>query len=174
VSARAQSPTPGPRSPKPRVGISRCLLGEPVRYDGTDRRADDLLRELDAYVEWVPVCPEVEIGMGTPREPIHLVPAADGIVSGTRRVRLIGVQSGADWTERMDRWSRDRAAGLKDLRLSGYIFKARSPSCGIGDVPGLFARAVIDAMPDLPVVDEDSLRDAAARRAFLERVLTHP
>lgn len=162
---------------KPRVGISRCLLGEAVRYDGTDKRADDLLREIGAYVEWVPVCPEVEIGMGTPREPVHLVPAADDVASGgvsdTHRVRLVGVESGTDWTGRMDAWARERVRALQALQLSGYIFKARSPSCGIGDMPGLFARAVMQAMPDLPIADEDDLADPDARREFLRRVRAH-
>jgi uncharacterized protein YbbK (DUF523 family) len=170
VSARAQSPKPKAQSPKPRVGISRCLLGEAVRYDGTDKRADGVLDDIGEYVEWVPVCPEVEIGMGTPREPIHLVPAADGVVSGTQRVRLVGVESGTDWTERMDAWAHERVRGLEALHLSGYIFKARSPSCGIGEMPGLFARAVMQAMPDLPIADEDDLADPHARSEFLRRV----
>jgi uncharacterized protein YbbK (DUF523 family) len=159
---------------RPRVGISRCLLGEAVRYDGTDKRADDLLQQMGEHVEWVPVCPEVEIGMGTPREPIHLVAAADGVVSGSERVRLVGVESGTDWTERMDAWARERVRGLQALHLSGYIFKARSPSCGIGDIPGLFARAVVQAMPDLPIADEDDLADPYARGEFLRRVRAHP
>jgi len=142
-----------------------------VRYDGTDKRADDLLHDLGACVEWVPVCPEVEIGMGTPREPIQLVAGPDGVPSGTGRVRMIGVDSGQDWTDRMTAWARDRVREIETLGLSGYIFKARSPSCGIGDVPGLFAHAVIEAMPDLPIADEDELRDPRARAQFLQRVL---
>jgi uncharacterized protein YbbK (DUF523 family) len=171
VNAHGSRPTR--QGPKPRVGISRCLLGEAVRYDGTDKRADDLVREIGEYVEWVPVCPEVEIGMGTPREPIHLVQAADGVVSGTQRVRLVGVESGTDWTGRMDDWARERVRGLQALHLSGYIFKARSPSCGIGDMPGLFARAVMEAMPDLPIADEDDLADPHARSDFVRRVRAH-
>ena len=154
----------------PKVGISRCLLGDAVRYDGTDKRADDLLRDIGAHVEWVPVCPEVEIGMGTPREPIQLVARPDGVLSGTERVRMIGAESGIDWTDRMTAWARDRVRELERLDLSGYIFKARSPSCGIGDVPGLFARAVVEAMPDLPIADEDQLSDARARAQFLSLV----
>lgn len=149
--------------PKPRVGISRCLLGDAVRYDGTGKRADDLLRDLGEHVEWVAVCPEVEVGMSTPREPVHL----------TDR-RLVGVESGNDWTDRMNAWAHGRIRQLQALGLSGYIFKARSPSCGIGVDPGLFASAVIDAMPGLAVADEDDLRDPAARRAFLHRLRRHP
>ena len=151
---------------KPRVGISRCLLGDEVRYDGTHKRAGDLLAALGRHVEWVPVCPEVEVGMGTPREPIHIVPGG----------RLLGVTSGEDWTERMQEWARQRIETLRALNLSGFVLKARSPSCGIKGVPvggrGLFAGALIDAMPDLPIVDEDDLADARARETFLRQVRT--
>ena len=168
---------------RPRVGISRCLLGDEVRYDGTHRLDETVIAWLGPHVEWVPVCPEVEIGMGTPREPIQLVKSAGGVRSLDARVRLIGVQSGIDWTGRMHAWAAARAAALAALGLSGYVFKARSPSCGIDDVVirdveerrgrGLFAEAVINAFPDLPVADEASLADAAVRASFLERVLRH-
>ena len=171
-------------SARPRVGISRCLLGDEVRYDGTHRRDATVIALLDAHVEWVPVCPEVEVGMGTPREPIYLVTSPDGVPSLGSLVRLVGVDSGRDWTLPMHAWARGRARELAALDLSGYVFKARSPSCGIGDAMirdaggerrgrGLFAQALIDALPDLPVADEASLSDAAARARFLERVLHH-
>ena len=175
----------GPKSiGRPRVGISRCLLGDQVRYDGTHRRDETVIAWLGPHVEWVPVCPEVEIGMGTPREPIRLVGRSDGVPSLGVRVRLIGVESGTDWTGRMHAWAAVRAQELAALGLSGYVFKARSPSCGVGDVAireigddrrgrGLFAEAVIDALPNLPVADEASLADAASRASFLERVLRH-
>ena len=168
----------------PRVGISRCLIGDEVRYDGTHRLDENVIALLGPHVEWVPVCPEVEIGMGTPREPIHLVASVDGVPSMHERVRLVGVGGGEDWTDRMHQWARDRARELAALNLSGYVFKARSPSCGIDHVVvhavdgerqgrGLFAQALIDALPDLPVTDEASLADPAARAGFLERVLRH-
>lgn len=81
---------------KPRVGISSCLLGERVRYDGGHQRQAALIRALSRQVEWVPVCPEVEVGMGVPREPVRLVGDA-------RRPRMIGEASGRDWTRRMAR-----------------------------------------------------------------------
>ena len=171
IGPQASAREPKGESPKPKVGISRCLLGDAVRYDGTDRRADDVLQDIGGHVEWVSVCPEVEIGMGTPREPIQLVARPDGVLSGTQRVRMIGVESGKDWTDRMTAWARDRVRELETLGVSGYIFKARSPSCGIGDVPGLFAHAVIEAIPDLPVADEGQLADPRARADFLQRVL---
>ena len=175
---------------KPRVGISRCLLGDEVRYDGTHKRAGDLLAALSIQVEWVPVCTEVEVGMGTPREPIHLVASlpcrsAPGAKAG---LRLLGVTSGEDWTERMEAWARQRVEAFRVLNLSGFVLKARSPSCGIRDVPihygppegghyvrpdpglGLFARALVDTIPDLPVADEDDLADARKCEAFLGQV----
>ena len=167
---------------KPRVGISRCLLGDEVRYDGTHKRDDSLVEALGRHVEWVPVCPEVEVGMGTPREPIQLVARADGVPSASERVRLIGVDSGQDWTGRMQSWARQRAAALRALNLSGFVLKARSPSCGVDGVRivhdnretlsgrGLFAQALADAMPGLPMEDEARLSDPRARDEFLARV----
>ncbi len=171
-------------SSRPRVGISRCLLGDEVRHDGTHRRDATVIALLEPHVEWVPVCPEVEVGMGTPREPIQLMTSRDGVRSLGSLVRLVGVASGRDWTGRMHAWAHERACELAALDLSGYVFKARSPSCAIDDVMirdaggehrgrGLFAQALIDALPDLPVTDEASLSDAAARARFLERVLNH-
>ena len=167
---------------KPRVGISRCLLGDEVRYDGTHKRDDSLIEALGRHVEWVPVCPEVEVGMGTPREPIQLVATGDGVPSADERVRLRGVESEQDWTGRMYSWAEQRVAALRALNLSGFVLKARSPSCGIEGVRvvyddretlsgrGLFAQALIDAMPDLPVEDEARLSDPRVREDFLERV----
>ena len=169
---------------RPRVGISRCLLGDAVRYDGTHTRDDALIGAFGRHVEWVSVCPEVEVGMGTPREPIQLVARPERVPSAGAAVRLIGVSSGRDWTERMHTWARERVQALIALNLAGYIFKARSPSCGIHSVPvhdgdverggrGLFAQALIDALPDLPVEDEEGLADPLARTEFLQRVLSH-
>jgi uncharacterized protein YbbK (DUF523 family) len=163
---------------RPRVGISRCLLGDEVRYDGTHKREPVLIDTLGRYVEWVSVCPEVEMGMGTPREPIHLVASPDGVASAAARVRLIGVSSGRDWTAVMAEWRRARLRELADARLSGYVLKAGSPSCGL-DVPvegagisgrGLFAQSLLEAFPELPVEEESRLRDAALRASFLDRV----
>jgi uncharacterized protein YbbK (DUF523 family) len=167
---------------KPRVGISRCLLGDDVRYDGTNKRSRAVMA-LGEDVDWVPVCPEVEVGMGVPREPIQLVANADGIRSADERVRLRGVQSGEDWTVRMRYWARDRAEALSAEGISGFVLKARSPSCGPAGVlvhradrdatptgRGLFAEALAAAMPGLPLIDEEALADPIARRAFIQRV----
>jgi uncharacterized protein YbbK (DUF523 family) len=167
---------------KPRVGISRCLLGDDVRYDGTHKRSLAVIA-LGEWVEWEPVCPEVEVGMGVPREPIQLVARADGIPSLAERVRLVGVESGEDWTTRMDQWNQHRVEELVAAGISGFVLKARSPSCGPGGVPvrragnesaptgrGLFADALLRAMPGLPMADEEALEDPQAREAFLQRV----
>lgn len=172
----SQDMMPGAR---PRVGISRCLLGAPVRYDGGHKLEPGIVGAIGRDVEFVDVCPEVEVGMGVPREPIQLVAP-----EGPGPLRLIGVRSGRDWTESMTAWSEVRIRDLAAMHLSGYILKARSPSCGLQNVPvyasdaagivardrGRFADALLLAMPDLPVEDEEGLRDPDALRTFLERI----
>ena len=170
---------------RPRVGISRCLLGDEVRYDGGHKRDTILIATLGHLVEWVPVCPEVEAGMGTPREPIHLVADADGVHAGAARVRLLGVASRKDWTETMTTFSTMRVQALVDQELDGYVLKADSPSCGLASVHvhrrddvdavgrGLFAEALTKAFPDLPIAEERSLSDRASRDAFMTAVLEH-
>jgi len=142
---------------RPRIGISRCLLGDEVRYDGTHKQDLAVLDAFDGLVEWVPVCPEVEVGMGTPREPIQIIGR-----------RLVGVQSGEDWTLRMRTWAEARVQALRGMELSGFVLKARSPSCDPEE--GFFAQVLLESMPGLPVADEDQLHDARAREAFLARV----
>jgi uncharacterized protein YbbK (DUF523 family) len=102
---------------RPRIGISRCLLGDEVRYDGGHKREDTLVSELGRLVEWVPVCPEMEVGMGVPREPIQLVASVDGVRSESARVRMIGVLTGEDWTARMEPWARARVDAFSALRV---------------------------------------------------------
>ena len=152
---------------RPRVGVSSCLLGEEVRFNGGHKRYRFLTDELGPHVDWVPYCPEVSIGLGTPREPIRLT--ADG--------RLVNRSGTADHTAAM--------AGLPlPAGLDGYVFKAKSPSCGIRAIPrygedglavghdgrGLYAGRVLTAFPLLAVEDEGRLNDAALREAFCERV----
>jgi uncharacterized protein YbbK (DUF523 family) len=160
----------------PRVGISACLLGQPVRWDGGDKRDPSLVEALSPVVEWVVVCPEVEAGFGVPRPPMRLEGAPDA-------PRMVVLATGEEKTAAMDAWSRARLAALAALGLDGFVVKARSPSCGVRDVPvfargdgasapgsGLFARALVARFPGLPVADEDELRDPAARERFLARV----
>ena len=162
---------------RPRVGISRCLLGDEVRYDGGHKHEPSLIAALAPHVELIAVCPELEVGMGVPREPIQLVASAPDAAA----VRLAGVESGIDWTGRMQAWAAGRIAELRALGLSGFVLKARSPSCGPRDVPvrdgrpapGLFAQALMHAMAELAVDDEERLRDPQARAAFLARVTAY-
>jgi len=158
-----------------RIGISACLLGEKVRYDGGHKRDALIMEHLGPYMTFIPVCPEVELGMGVPREPVRLERSGRG-------VRMVGATTGTDHTAAMTRFAERRAAGLEALDLSGYVFKKNSPSCGPGGVPihgrgratrsgrGLFAAALRDRMPLLPVVDESELADRSGQERFLERV----
>jgi len=151
---------------KPRVGVSACLLGEAVRWDGRHKREEWIVRDLAAVVTLVPVCPEVEMGLGVPRPPIRI--DGDG--------RLVTVDGGVDLTARMARFAADRLAALEGI--AGFVLKANSPSCGKTGVPhgdhatgpGLFAAALLRRFPDLPVEDEVRLRDPAIRAAFLRRI----
>lgn len=159
------------------VLVSACLLGRNVRYDGGHKRDPFLMESFGAKVLWVPVCPEVECGLSTPREPMRLA----GIPGSPR---LVGAESGADYTERMLRWAKVRLRELESIGLCGYVCKKNSPSCsGIGRIDvvcdagtlagpgsGLFTKAFVEHFPDLPVEEEGRLRDPAAREAFLEKV----
>lgn len=157
---------------KPRVGVSACLLGAPVRYDGGHKRVAWVADVLAAECELVAVCPEAAIGLGTPRPPIQLVAHA-----GT--VRASGVADPTiDVTDALRAYARDCAAEYPDL--SGYIFKSRSPSCALTDAAvagrdgethaGVYAGTLIAAAPLLPTIDEGSAADADARAHFVERV----
>ncbi len=163
--------------PAIRLGVSSCLLGEAVRYDGGHKRDRTVCTVLGRFAQWVPVCPELEAGLGVPRPPMRLV--RDGA-----RVRIVEIASGRDHTQTMQRYTAARVRALRALELSGYVFKADSPSCGIERVKvyaaasrarrsgtGLFARGLRRAFPDLPVADEAALRDPVAREHFIERVL---
>ena len=168
---------------RPRVGISRCLLGDEVRYDGGHKRDALLISTLGALVEWVPVCPEVEVGMGTPREAIDLIESDDGVPAGQARVCLLGVESRTDWTGRMTTWSAEQVRTCADL--DGYVLKSDSPSCGLQDVRvhgsagvarvgrGLFAEALVRMLPDLPMEEERRLHDQSLRDDFLSRVFAY-
>lgn len=161
-----------------KIGISSCLLGENVRYDG-GHKLDRFLRDtLGHYVEYVPVCPEVECGLPTPRESMRLV-------GDPQNPKLVTSRSGNDMTARMLRWAKQRVKELESENLSGFIFKANSPSSGMERVKvydakgvphksgvGLFARAFMEHFPLLPTEEEGRLHDAAIRENFIERIFT--
>ncbi len=156
----------------PWVGISACLVGERVRYDGAHKRQDTLLDDFAGKVEWIATCPEVELGLGVPRETIQL----EGIVE---RPRLVSTQTRRDLTAPMRHWARARLAELPEL--AGYVLKARSPSCGLGSAPligsnpaatvdGLWAAALRERSPTLPLAEEGALADSENRACFLRRI----
>jgi uncharacterized protein YbgA (DUF1722 family)/uncharacterized protein YbbK (DUF523 family) len=162
-----------------RIGISSCLLGCKVRFDGGHKKDDFLVNTFGHWVEWLPVCPEVEVGMGTPRESIRLVREDD-------EVRLVAPKSGRDWTAEMREYSARRTAALEAADLCGYVLKKDSPSCGMervkihrpGGMPhkdgrGVFAEALLARYPNLPVEEEGRLCDPHLRDNFVERVFAY-
>jgi uncharacterized protein YbbK (DUF523 family) len=166
-------------SPAPRVGISACLLGQPVRWNGGHKHAASLVDDLGRFVEWLPVCPEVELGMGVPRPPVRLVHEA-GVL------HMIESDTNQDHTQAMRDYAQRRVAELANQNLCGYILKKDSPSCGLEDVEvhrigapvtregrGLFAEALLAALPSLPVADEGQLQDLALRKLFVERLFAY-
>ena len=167
---------------KPRkflVGISSCLLGAAVRYDGKHKRDEAISQFFSRYVEFVPICPEVGIGMSTPRPPIRLVTTHQGI-------RVQGVTDRhQDMTLALTHYAQQQATLCS--RLCGYIFKSRSPSCGLDDVPvfaedgarlpgllrGSYAHALLKLWPSLPVCDENRLQTALGRKQFLSEMTAY-
>jgi uncharacterized protein YbbK (DUF523 family) len=160
---------------KPRVVVSKCLGFAPCRYDGS-MIADERVRRMKGHVEFLPVCPEMEIGLGCPRESVRVV-----LVRG--RPHLIQPSTGRDVTAAMRRFAERFLGGLG--RVDGFILKSRSPSCGVRDVKvyagadaeeplrlgaGLFAAAVLRRFPDAAVEDDERLRDAKVRRRFLGKL----
>jgi uncharacterized protein YbgA (DUF1722 family)/uncharacterized protein YbbK (DUF523 family) len=159
-----------------RLGVSACLLGEAVRYDGGHKHDRFLTDVLGRHVEWVPVCPEVELGLGIPRDTLRLV--------GTPEApRLVQEKTGEDLTARMQGYAQERVRELAAFELDGYVLKRASPSCGLArvrvyrdhgvpaaDGRGLFAAALVTALPALPVEEEGRLNDPALRENFIERI----
>ncbi len=175
-------PTVPPLGPRPaalRIGISACLLGEEVRFDGGHKKDAFLTGVLAPHVEWVPVCPEVEVGMGTPRETLRLV-RRDG------RTRMVTTRTAVDWTDAMRTWSTGRVEQIAGADLDGYVLKKDSPSCGMervkvygGDGPGtrdgrgVFAEVLLQRLPLLPIEEEGRLCDPRLRENFIERVFAY-
>jgi uncharacterized protein YbbK (DUF523 family) len=176
---------------KIRIGISRCLLGDKVRYDGGHKHDRYITDTLGQYFEWVPVCPEVEYGLPVPREAMRLVGNPDS-------PRLLTIRTGIDHTEGMQKWAEEKIAGLEKEGLCGFIFKSRSPSSGMQGVNvytennppsppftkggmegfgalsqrgvGIFAGVFMKHFPLLPAEDDERLNDPKIRENFIERV----
>ncbi|HEU5057616.1 MAG TPA: DUF523 domain-containing protein [Kofleriaceae bacterium] len=153
---------------RPRVGVSACLLGEEVRHDGRHKRSRAVVELVGPEVDWVAVCPEVEVGMPVPREPVVLTGEGP---------RMVGAATGTDHTDAMLRFAEARIAAFAPL--DGYVLKSRSPSCGLTGVPGapggsgLYAATLRRLCPDLPLAEETALEDDDRRRAFLAAVHAH-
>jgi uncharacterized protein YbgA (DUF1722 family)/uncharacterized protein YbbK (DUF523 family) len=161
---------------KIKLGISTCLLGENVRYDGGHKLDRFLTDTLGQYVEYVPVCPEVECGLPIPRESMHLE-------GDPEFPRLVTSRTKQDMTERMARWAKRRVVEMEGEGLYGFIFKSDSPSSGMERVRvynkkgmpvkkgiGMFARIFMEHFPLLPVEDEGRLHDPELRENFIERI----
>lgn len=161
---------------KIKLGISACLLGEKVRYDGGHKLDSFLKDSLGKYVEYVPVCPEVECGLGVPRKSMRLEGEPDSL-------RLIITETGQDVTKRMVNWAQKRMIQLEKEDIRGFIFKSDSPSCGIKRVKvynercmpvdagvGIFAKIFMKHFPFLPVQDEESLHDSGLRGNFIAKL----
>jgi uncharacterized protein YbgA (DUF1722 family)/uncharacterized protein YbbK (DUF523 family) len=164
---------------KIKIGISSCLLGEKVRYDGGHKWDRYITDTLGQYFEWVPVCPEVEYGLSVPREAMHLI-------GNPKSARLVTIRTGIDHTEGMLKWAEKRLKELEKEELCGFIFKSRSPSSGIGGVKvytpsgmpsqkgvGIFGGAFTSKFPIIPVIDEGRLHDPGLRENFIERVFIY-
>ncbi len=162
-----------------RIGISSCLLGEEVRFDGGHKRDGFLTDTLGAHVEFVRVCPEVELGLGVPRETLRLVRVGDD-------TRMITTRTNIDHTDAMRAWARQRVEALAPLELCGYVLKKDSPSCGMERVKvygndaaptrdgvGLFADILKKRFPALPIEEEGRLTDPVLRENFIERVFAY-
>jgi uncharacterized protein YbgA (DUF1722 family)/uncharacterized protein YbbK (DUF523 family) len=162
-----------------RIGVSSCLLGEEVRFDGQHKRDAFLTEQLSRFVTFVPICPEVEIGLGVPRETIRLERHAED-------VRLVATRSKRDLTDAMRSFAERRVRAIAKEDLDGYVLKKDSPSCGMervkvwneaGQAPkegrGAFAAVLLDALPLLPVEEEGRLRDDPIRENFVERVFAY-
>ena len=165
--------TPPPM--KPKVAVSSCLLGEKVRWNGEDKRDALLLDDLNNLFEFVPFCPEVEVGMGVPREPVQLI-------GNINSQKMKAVETGKDWTQAMVTFGEKKVLQLLEQGLCGFILKSRSPSCGQKGIPiyqeygeeeqtaGLFAQALMKHAPALPIIEEVDLRNKQAREKFINQV----
>ena len=177
-----------------RIGISSCLLGEGVRFDGGHKRNAFLTDTFGRFVEWVPVCPEVECGLGTPRESMRLASVdrtaatETGGTAGTPRasVRLMTGRTAVDLTDQMAQYADRRVDELASEELSGYVLKKDSPSCGLERVKvygphgvpektgrGIFAGTLVARFPNMPIEEEGRLSDPRLRENFVERVFAY-
>jgi uncharacterized protein YbbK (DUF523 family) len=163
---------------KPNIGISSCLLGEKVRYDGGHRLNRYITDSLGKYFAWTPVCPEVEYGLGIPREAMHLF-------GDPEKPRLVVISTGVDHTDGMMNWVEKKLAELEKENLCGFIFKSKSPSSAIrgikiispsgtecGEGPGIFGGAFVKHFSLMPVIDDEQFGNPVLRKKFLDKVFS--
>ena len=160
----------------PIIGVSSCLLGQAVRYDGNHKQNQTVLNLLQQNFSYRSFCPETEIGLGVPREAIQLVSNRSGIICIGTKTEALDVTQPLRGIADQQSWGQ---------LLSGYIFKARSPSCGVDDVPifhptkklangrGLFTKRFLELFPDLPIADEQQLDNSEFRQNFIAQVQTY-
>lgn len=164
---------------KIKIGISSCLMGNKVRWDGDHRQDRFLTDTLGIHLAYVPVCPETECGLGIPREPMRLEGNPDAC-------RLISIETQQDLTNQMVQWTEKKLSDLFFENLDGFIFKSKSPSCGKERIPvyintggpaikqgvGIFAKAFMTRFPQIPVEDDGRLHDPKLRENFVETIFT--
>ncbi|MDR4506759.1 MAG: DUF523 and DUF1722 domain-containing protein [Candidatus Brocadiaceae bacterium] len=161
---------------KIKLGISSCLLGEKVRYGGGHKRDRFITNTLGQYFDWVPVCPEMACGLPVPREPMRLVRKPES-------PHLVTIKTGIDYTDKMEHWTKKELETLEKEPLCGFIFKAKSPSSGIGGIKvylpsgevtktgsDIFGGAFMKHFPLIPVIDDGRLHNPVFRENFIERV----
>ena len=164
---------------KIKIGVSSCLLGEKVRWNGDHKQNHFVHEVLAKYFEYTPICPEMEVGMGVPRETVALY-------GNLEKPRMISKKTQTDWTKPMERYIKGRINILAYDNICGYIFKSKSPTCGLGRVPiyekfgsnkvrhgpGMFTNAFINAFPLVPTEDEGRLSDSKIRENFIIKVFS--
>jgi uncharacterized protein YbgA (DUF1722 family)/uncharacterized protein YbbK (DUF523 family) len=161
------------------MGVSSCLLGNNVRYDGNHKRDHYLCDTLGRFVSWIPVCPETECGLPVPREPMRLI-------GDSSHPRLVAKVSGGDYTEQMRKWVHFKLMELKNKNLCAFIFKSKSPSCGVNAIKmcdktsirdfegrGIFAQSFIDNFPLVPVTDDNQIYDLQERENFIDKIFVY-
>jgi uncharacterized protein YbbK (DUF523 family)/uncharacterized protein YbgA (DUF1722 family) len=161
------------------IGISSCLLGQNVRWNGSNRLDKFLSETLGKYVQWIPACPEVESGLSVPRKPLHLVEI-------NKKTCVLTSDNQCDYTDKIVEWSTCHVRALKSQNLCGYIFKSKSPSCGLDKIKkhslsgnylsnnsrGLFVSQLLKSLPQLPVIDDGRLHDSILKENFIQTVFT--
>jgi len=164
---------------KLKIGISSCLLGKNVRYNGENKLDRFIVKILGHYFSYIPICPEVECGLGIPRLPMRLE-------GNPKRPKLVITSTNIDITKKMLSWSKEKVHKLEKEHLDGFIFKSRSPSCGILDLTvyrkkksppkkgqGLFVKMFKDHFPLIPIEEGERLHDPELLKSFFARILIY-